>query len=41
MVAIGPSTLQVLGAIFGVLQLALAIQMIFWAVKSTFAITGA
>jgi multiple antibiotic resistance protein len=33
---IGASTLQVLGAVFGVLQLSLAIQMIFWAVKSAF-----
>lgn len=33
---IGASTLQVLGAVFGVLQLSLAIQMIFWAIKSTF-----
>jgi multiple antibiotic resistance protein len=31
---IGMSTLQVLGAIFGVLQLALALQMIRWAVQS-------
>lgn len=33
---IGASTLQVLGAVFGVLQLSLAIQMVFWAIKSTF-----
>lgn len=33
---IGASTLQVLGAVFGVLQLSLAIQMIFWAIKSTY-----
>jgi multiple antibiotic resistance protein len=33
---IGASTLQVLGAVFGVLQLSLAIQMVFWAVKSAF-----
>ncbi|MFN7678247.1 MAG: MarC family protein [Cyanobacteriota bacterium] len=33
---IGSSTLQLLGAVFGVLQLALAVQMVFWAVKSTF-----
>lgn len=33
---IGASTLQVLGAVFGVLQLSLAIQMIFWAIQSTF-----
>lgn len=32
--AIGSSTLQVLGAVFGVLQLSLALQMIFWAVQS-------
>lgn len=31
---IGMSTLQILGAIFGVLQLALALQMILWAVQS-------
>jgi multiple antibiotic resistance protein len=37
---IGAGTLQVLGAVFGVLQLALAIQMIFWALRSTFAATG-
>ncbi|MEB3317035.1 MAG: MarC family protein [Cyanobacteriota bacterium] len=30
---IGPVTLQLLGAVFGVLQLALAIQMLFWAVS--------
>lgn len=33
---IRPGTLQLLGSIFGVLQLALAIQMIFWALKTTF-----
>jgi multiple antibiotic resistance protein len=32
---IGMNTLQILGAIFGVLQLSLALQMIFWAVRST------
>lgn len=32
--AIGTSTLQVLGAVFGVLQLSLALQMIFWAFES-------
>ncbi|MEB3334350.1 MAG: MarC family protein [Cyanobacteriota bacterium] len=36
---IGPVTLQLLGAVFGVLQLALAVQMMFWAVKSTFRAT--
>jgi small neutral amino acid transporter SnatA (MarC family) len=33
---IGASTLQVLGAVFGVLQLSLAIQMIFWGLKTAF-----
>jgi multiple antibiotic resistance protein len=36
MAALGPNTLQVLGAVFGVMQLALAIEMIFWSVDSTF-----
>jgi multiple antibiotic resistance protein len=36
MSAIGPSSLQVLGAIFGVLQLSLAIEMIFWAIETSF-----
>lgn len=34
--AVGVNTLQLLGAVFGVLQLSLAVQMIFWGVKSTF-----
>ena len=38
MATIGSSTLQVLGAVFGVLQLALAVQMIFWALKSVFVV---
>jgi len=35
MAVLGPSSLQVLGA---VLQLALAMQMIFWAVRAAFAL---
>jgi multiple antibiotic resistance protein len=35
--AIGIHTLQVLGAVFGVVQLALAVEMIFWGVKTAFA----
>jgi multiple antibiotic resistance protein len=35
--AIGTHTLQVLGAVFGVAQLALAAEMIFWGVKTAFA----
>lgn len=34
MATIGSSPLQVLGAVFGVLQLSLAIQMVFWAIRS-------
>lgn len=34
MATIGFNTLQVLGAVFGVLQLSLAIQMIFWSIKT-------
>ncbi len=37
LVVIGTSTLRLLGAVFAVLQLALAVQMMFWAGKSTFA----
>ncbi len=33
---IGTSTLQVLGAVFGVLQLSLALEMIIWGVKTSF-----
>jgi multiple antibiotic resistance protein len=34
---LGTHTLQVLGAVFGVAQLALAMEMIFWGVKTAFA----
>lgn len=34
MATIGSTPLQVLGAVFGVLQLSLAIQMVFWAIRS-------
>lgn len=37
---LGPTTLQVLGAVFGVMQLALAIEMIFWSIQSTFMVGG-
>jgi multiple antibiotic resistance protein len=33
MAVIGTNTLQVLGAVFGVLQLSLAVEMIFWALR--------
>jgi multiple antibiotic resistance protein len=36
MAVIGASTLQVLGAVFGVLQLALAVQMMLWALRTAF-----
>jgi small neutral amino acid transporter SnatA (MarC family) len=36
--AIGIETLQVLGAVFGVLQLSLALEMIFWGLKTAFAL---
>jgi multiple antibiotic resistance protein len=35
--AIGAETLQVLGAVFGVAQLALALEMIVWGLKTAFA----
>lgn len=36
MAALGPVALHLLGAVFGVLQLALATEMIFWGVKTAF-----
>jgi multiple antibiotic resistance protein len=34
--AIGTHTLQLLGAVFGVAQLALAVEMILWGLKTAF-----
>jgi multiple antibiotic resistance protein len=39
MSVLGIATLQVLGAVFGVLQLSLAIEMIFWGLKTAFSNT--